>query len=197
MGIVTCQLSISLDGYLAGPNPSVENPIGEGGMLLHRWHRDPVATEVELAEQMLHGNGAFIMGRKMFGGGDGDWNLDWTGWWGDDPPYHAPTYVLTNYEREPVPMQGGTTFYFVTGGIESALAQAKAAAPDQDVAIAGGASTVQQYLRAGLIDELQLHIAPVILGAGERLLDNIGKPALECVSVIDTPGATHVKYRVG
>jgi dihydrofolate reductase len=196
MGLVTCQLAISLDGYLAGPNQSLETPMGEGGMQIHQWHLKPVGVDVDIVGQMLEGNGAYIMGRKMFGGGPGDWDLGWTGWWGDDPPYHAPTYVLTHHEREPVPMQGGTTFYFVTDGIESALAQARAVAGDKNIAIAGGASTVQQYLAAGLIDQMHLHIAPVILGSGERLLDHIGTPTLEIIDVVASPHVTHIKYRV-
>ena len=123
----------------------------------------------------MQGIGAFIMGRKMFGGGDGPWDESWKGWWGEDPPYHAPVFVLTHHPREPLTMQGGTTFTFVTDGIESALEQARAAAGDEDVAIAGGASAVRQYLAAGLLDELQLHIAPIMLGAGERLLDDVGE----------------------
>ncbi len=198
MGIVTSQLVISLDGYLAGPNQSIENPMGEGGMRLHAWRFNPVGADAEVAETFLDGNGAYILGRKMFGGVGpaGDWDLDWTGWWGDDPPYHAPTFVLTHHEREPLPMQGGTTFHFVTDGIESALAQARAAAGDKNVAIGGGANTIQQFLAAGLLDELRLHIVPVILGGGERLLDNIGNPTLEIVKVVDSSAVTHIDYRV-
>jgi dihydrofolate reductase len=136
------------------------------------------------------------MGRKMFGGGDGTWDETWTGWWGEDPPFHTPVFVLTHHEREPLPLQGGTTFTFVTGGIESALEQARAAAGDGDVMIAGGASAVQQYLAAGLLDELYLHVVPVLLGAGERLLEGVGDPKLEPVKVVASPAATHVKYRV-
>jgi dihydrofolate reductase len=132
----------------------------------------------------------------MFGGGEGPWDQSWKGWWGDDPPYHAPVYVVTHHEREPLPMQGGTTFHFVTDGIQSALEQARAAAGDKDVSIAGGAGTVNQYLAAGLLDELYLHIVPVILGSGERLLEDVGDPTLEPVEVVASPAATHVKYRV-
>jgi len=196
MGIVTCQLSVSIDGYLAGPDQSLENPIGVGGMRLHEWHVAPSGPDVEIVEQMLANDGAYIQGRKMFGGGSGEWDLGWTGWWGDDPPYHAPVFVLTHHKREQLPMQGGTTFHFVTDGIEVALARARAVAGEKNIAIAGGASTVQQYLAAGLVDELHLHIAPVILGAGERLLDHIGQPELEIVEVVDSPAVTHVKYRV-
>jgi dihydrofolate reductase len=136
------------------------------------------------------------MGRKMFGGGSGRWDQDWKGWWGEEPPYHAPVFVLTHHPRQPLPMLGGTSFTFVTDGIESALAQAQAAAGDKDVAIAGGASTIRQYLAAGSLDELYLHIVPVILGAGERLLEDVGDPVLEPVKVVASPGVTHIKYRI-
>jgi dihydrofolate reductase len=132
----------------------------------------------------------------MFGGGEGPWDEAWTGWWGEDPPFHAPVFVLTHHPREALPMQAGTTFTFVTDGIESALDQARSAAGGADVAIAGGASAVQQYLAAGLLDELYLHIVPVVLGAGERLLEGVGHPTLEPVKVIASPAVTHVKYRV-
>jgi dihydrofolate reductase len=209
MSKVTCQISISLDGFAAGPNQSLENPLGEGGERLHEWI---VATEAwrrmhgheggasgpdsDVAEELVRNIGAYIMGRKMFGGGDGPWDESWRGWWGEDPPYHTPVFVLTHHERAPLEMQGGTTFHFVTGGIEAALEQARAAAGDRDVSIAGGASAVRQYLAAGLLDELYLHIAPVVLGGGERLLEDVGDPALEIVKTVDSPKATHVKYRV-
>ncbi len=209
MSSVTCQISISLDGFVAGSDQSLDNPLGEGGMRLHEW---AFATDTwreqhgqgdgersadsEIAEEGMQGIGAFVMGRNMFGGGDGPWDESWTGWWGGDPPYHAPVYVLTHHEREPLPMDGGTTFHFVTTGIESALEQARTAAGDQDVSIAGGASTVNQYLAAGLLDELHLHIVPVVLGAGERLLENVGDPRLEPIEVVSSPAVTHVKYRV-
>jgi dihydrofolate reductase len=209
MSSVTSQISISLDGYVAGPNQSAEDPIGEGGMRLHQWafatdtwneqhgleggERSP---DSEVAATLMEGIGAYIMGRNMFGPGRGDWDESWTGWWGEDPPYHTPVYVLTHHARDPVPMQGGTTFHFVTDGIESALEQARAAAGDLDVSIAGGASTINQYLGAGLLDELHLHIVPVILGTGERLFEDVGDPALEPVEVVASPAATHVKYRV-
>jgi dihydrofolate reductase len=132
----------------------------------------------------------------MFGGGDGPWDESWVGWWGDEPPYHAPVFVLTHHPRAPLPMQGGTTFTFVTDGVESALEQARAAAGEQDVSIAGGASAGRQYLAAGLLDELYLHIVPIVLGSGERLLEDVGDPALEPVDVIASPAVTHVRYRV-
>lgn len=209
MNSVTCQISISLDGFVAGPNQSIENPIGEGGMRLHDWafatdsfralhgmEGGERNADSEVVEGLFDGVGAYIMGRKMFGGGDGPWDMAWTGWWGDDPPYHVPVFVLTHYPREPLVMEGGTTFTFVTDGIESALDQARAAAGENDVAVAGGASAVRQYLTAGLLDELYLHIAPVTLGAGERLLENVGDPKLEPVEVVASPRVTHVRYRV-
>jgi len=209
MSRVTCQISTSLDGFAAGPNQSLENPLGDGGERLHEW---ALATDTWRAQHGAAGGehnadaevvaegtrnaGAYIMGRKMFGGGDGSWDESWRGWWGEDPPFHVPVFVLTHHPREPLPMEGGTTFTFVTEGIESALEQARAAAGERDVMIAGGASAVQQYLAAGLLDELYLHIVPVVLGAGERLLDGVGDPALEVADVVNGPGATHVKYRI-
>jgi dihydrofolate reductase len=153
-------------------------------------------ADAEVADEVVQGVGAHIMGRRMFGGGDGPWDETWKGWWGEDPPFHAPVFVLTHHAREPLSMEGGTTFTFVTDGIASALEQARAAAGGKDVAIAGGASAVQQYLAAGLLDEIYLHIVPVILGAGERLLQDVGDPTLEPVKVVASPAATHVKYRV-
>ena len=209
MGIVTCQISISLDGFVAGPNQSPENPIGEGGMRLHEWvfptagwrRQQGMAggddgADSEVAEESAQGVGAYIMGRKMFGGGPGSWNQEWKGWWGDDPPYHTPVFVLSHHPREPLTMLGGTTFTFVTDGIVSALEQAQAAAGDRKVSIAGGASTIRQYLAAGSLDELYLHIVPVILGAGERLLEDVGGPILEPVKVVGSPAVTHSKYRI-
>jgi dihydrofolate reductase len=209
MSSITCQISISLDGFVAGPNQSLENPIGEGGLRLHQWVFDTASWREQHGEaggartadsavvgDLFKNVGAYVMGRKMFGGGDGPWDETWTGWWGDDPPYHVPVFVLTHHARKPLAMQGGTTFNFVTDGIESALRQARAAAGDKDVQIAGGAHAVQQYLRAGLLDELYLHIVPVILGAGERLLQNVGDPNLEPITVIASAAVTHIKYRI-
>lgn len=209
MDLVTSHISISLDGFVAGPNQSLENPIGEGGLRLHDW---VFTTAAWLRQQGLAGGidnedsmvvdevvanvETYIMGRKMFGGGAGPWDLTWKGWWGDDPPYHAPVFVLTHHPREPLTMQGGTTFTFVTDGIESAMDQARAAAGDGVVSIAGGASTIQQFLAAGMLDELYVHIVPIILGAGERLFENVGDPVLEPVKVIATPAVTHIKYRI-
>jgi dihydrofolate reductase len=206
---VTCQISISLDGFVAGPNQSLDNPIGEGGMRLHQW---AFATEAwrrehgegggepgpdsEVVEEAVAGVGAYLMGRKMFGGGEGPWNPEWKGWRGEDPPYHVPVFVLTHHPRESLPMAGGTTFHFVTDGISAALERAREAAGDGDVAIAGGASAIQQYLAAGLLDELYLHIVPVVLGGGERLLEGVGDPTFEPVEVVASPAVTHVKYRV-
>ena len=193
---VYIDLAISLDGYTAGPNQRLDEPFGDGvDGRLHRWMfeaREESAAEIERVTCA----GAYVMGRNMFGPGRGAWDLDWTGWWGDDPPYHAPVFVLTHHEREPLEMEGGTTFTFVTGGIESALEQARAAAGDKDVAIAGGAAVARQYLAAGHADELRLHIAPVVLGAGERLLDGAGDLALEPLEVRGTSLVTHVRYRV-
>jgi dihydrofolate reductase len=197
MRSVTCHISISLDGFAAGPDQSREEPLGKDGELLHDWAfaEDRPDVDKRIRASIVEGNGAYIMGRNMLASGRGDWDLDWRGWWGDDPPYHAPVYVLTHYPRDPVEMEGGTTFHFVTDGIESALEQARAVAGDLDVSIAGGASTVNQYLRAGLLDELFLHVAPVFLGAGERLFEDVGDAVLEPVEAIHSPAVTHVRYR--
>jgi dihydrofolate reductase len=196
MSTITCDLAISLDGYVAGPNQSQDNPFGEGvGDRLHRWmfdEPDENAAEIE----GITSAAAFVMGRNMFGPGRGEWDPGWTGWWGDDPPYHAPVFVLTHHEREPVQMDGGTTFVFVTDGIESALQQAREAAGSGTVAIAGGAEVVKQYLRAGLIDILRLHVVPEIIGAGERLLDDVGDLKLEQTAVTHTDIVAHLSYRV-
>lgn len=198
MSKVTSHIAVSVDGYSAGPNQSLDNPLGEDGIRVHQWHvsppLEPVDAEIN-AEIVDHG--AFIMGRNMFGPIRGDWpDEEWNGWWGPEPPYHAPVFVLTHYARQSVVMAGGTTFHFVTDGIESALKRARDAAGDRSVAVAGGASTVQQFIRAGLLDELNMHIAPVILGAGERLLDDVGNPTLEPVNVRSSPRATHIRYRI-
>jgi dihydrofolate reductase len=196
MSQVTCDLTISLDGFLAGPNQSMTEPLGENGERLHGWMFEDAGNNAAEVEGILAA-GAYIMGRNMFAGpGPGAWAQDWRGWWGEEPPYHAAVFVLTHHPREPLEMQGGTTFNFVSDGIESALAQAREAAGSKDVAIAGGAKTVQQYLAAGLIDELRLHTAPVLLGAGERPLDGVGNLTLEPIEVRGTRLATHVRYRV-
>ncbi|MEU7823589.1 dihydrofolate reductase family protein [Catellatospora sp. NPDC049133] len=194
MSKVTCDMAMSVDGFTAGPNQRADAPFGDGvGESLHRWMFDePENNAAELADVL--DAGAFIMGRNMFGPGRGDWDLDWTGWWGDEPPYHAPVFVLTHHEREPAKMAGGTEFHFVTGGIADALVRARAAAGDRNVAIAGGAATVNQFLAAGLIDELRLHIAPVLLGRGERLFAGVERTDLVQVGVRHTGLVTHVRY---
>jgi dihydrofolate reductase len=193
---VTCDMAMSVDGFVAGPNQTVDKPMGDGvDDRLHRWmFEQPEANAAEI--EAITAAGAYVMGRNMFGPGRGEWDLDWKGWWGDDPPYHAPVFVLTHHPREPVTMQGATTFTFVTDGPESALAQAREAAGDGDVAIAGGAATVNQYLAAGAIDVLRLHVAPVLLGAGERLLDAVGNFDLEPLGVTSNELVTHLGYRV-
>ena len=203
MTAITSQISVSLDGYMAGPNQTAANPLGEGGERLHEWafptdgQTGQADVDADIFAGLLQDNGAYIMGRNMFAGpGPGEWDPSWRGWWGEDPPYHTPVFVLTHHAREPLEMQGGTTFHFVTDGIESALEQARAAAGERNVCIAGGAKCLQQYLRAGLLDELYLHFAPVVLGAGERLLEDVGDPRFEPVEVIASPVVTHVRYRV-
>jgi dihydrofolate reductase len=208
--MVRSHISISLDGFTAGPNQSHEHPLGEGAMRLHEWVFATDAWQAmhgkdggernadsEVFDKALAGTGAHIMGRHMFGGWDGPWDETWRGWWGDEPPFHAPVFVLTHHPREPLEMEGGTTFFFVTDGPEAALGQALAVAGDDDVQIAGGASTIQQYLAAGLLDQLTLHIVPVLLGSGERLLENVGDPLLEPMQVVASPAVTHVTYRIG
>lgn len=197
MSQVTCDLTVSLDGFVAGPNQSMEQPLGTGGERLHGWQfkeRDINAAEVAGILEA----GAYIMGRNMFAGpGDDAWPEDWRGWWGEEPPYHAPVFVLTTHRREPLVMEGGTTFHFVNDPIESVLERAREAAGDKNVAITGGASTARQFLSAGLIDELRLHVAPVILGAGERLLDGVGDLKLEPLEVRGTSLVSHLRYKVG
>ena len=193
---VTCDSGVSLDGFSAGPDQTLDDPLGKGGERMHRWmFEQPEANKAE--REAIVQAGAFIMGRHMFCPDRGEWDLDWHGWWGADPPYHAPVFVLGHREREPLEMEGGTTFHFVTDGIEAAMERAKEAAGDRTESIAGGASTVQQYLRAGLIDELRLHIAPVILGSGERLLDGVGDLKLEQLAVTSSELVTHITLRVG
>ena len=193
---VTCDMSMSVDGFTAGPNQTLDKPFGDGVEgRLHRWmFEEPEANAAAI--EAITAAGAYVMGRNMFGPGRDAWDEEWTGWWGEDPPYHAPVFVLTHHPREPVTMEGGTTFTFVTDGIEAALARARAAAGDADVAIAGGAATVNQYLAAGHIDELRLHVTPVILGAGERLFDGVGDIAFEPLSASGNDLVTHVDYRV-
>jgi dihydrofolate reductase len=213
MGKLRCQITMTLDGYVAGPNQSVENPLGEGGMRIHDWafrlrtfrelHGETgggeTGTNDDVLREAFENLGATIMGRNMFGGGPGPWKKDpWTGWWGENPPFHTPVFVLTHYAREPLAMQGGTTFVFVTDGIGSALEQAMQAARGKDVALGGGANAVQQYLAASLIDELEIHVVPVLLGGGARLFDGRGSAnvKLEPIRTVEGPGVTHLKYRV-
>jgi dihydrofolate reductase len=191
-------MSISLDGFVAGPDQSAENPLGIGGMKLHEWHFDPMhEADLQVRDNLLAPKGAYVMGRNMFGPIRGEWKDDWRGWWGEEPPYHAPVFVLTHHAREPIEMKGGTTFYFVTEGFDVALARAKEIAGDAEVDIAGGASTVRQALASRAIDELMLDIAPVLLGSGERLFDDVPDQKLEPVEVVHSPFATHIRYRVG
>ncbi len=205
------QISVSLDGFVAGPNPSEEYPLGEGGEQLHDWvvkleawrkphGREGGETDASSAvfEEALENVGATIMGRKMFGGGPGPWGDDpWGGWWGDEPPFHTPVFVLTHHEREPLEKEG-TTFHFVTDGIQSALEQAKEAAGGKDVSLGGGADVAQQYLAAGLIDEMLLSVVPILLGGGTRLLEGLAAADvdLEQVAVIEAPDVAHLRYRV-
>jgi dihydrofolate reductase len=205
-------ISVSLDGYAAGPNQSVDNPLGEGGEQLHEWvvklevwrrmhgrEGGEVTASTPLFEESMGNSGAVIMGRNMFGGGPGPWGEEpWNGWWGEEPPFGVPVFVLTHHEREPLTL-GQTTFTFVSEGIESALEQARAAAGGKDVSIGGGANAIQQYLAAGLVDEMQLNVVPILLGGGARLFDG-GAGAgrdLEPLLVVDTPDVTHLRYRVG
>jgi dihydrofolate reductase len=201
MSRITCHNSISLDGFVAGPDQSRQNPIGIGGLALHDWHFHPGEPGYEADESarddLLRPRGAYVMGRNMFGPIRGEWDEEWRGWWGDEPPYHAPVYVLTHYAHDPIEMDGGTTFHFVTEGFDAALKQAKAAAGDRDIAIAGGAATVRQAMAAGVIRELVLDLVPVLLGSGERLFDGVKDPGLEPIEVEHSPHATHIRYRVG
>lgn len=210
MSKVKATITMSLDGYVAGPSQSAENPLGIGGEQLHEWlvplkafregHGEEggdVNASTPIAEGILGGVGATIMGRNMFGGGPGPWGEEpWNGYWGDEPPYHHPVFVLTRHAREPVELLGGTTFYFVTDGIGTALTEARAAAEDEDVSIGGGASVVQQFLAAGYLDELVVSVRPLFLGGGARLFDNLGEslPTLRQVEAIEAPSVTHIRY---
>ena len=212
MSKVVAEISTSLDGYVAGPNPTLENPLGEGGDQLHEWavrlkswretHGLPdgeSGPDDELLAESVATTGAVVMGRQMFSGGEGPWEDDANanGWWGDEPPFHKPVFVLTHHAREPLVLKG-TTFTFVTDGLDSAIDDARAAAAEQDVLVAGGADMIDQAIRAGLVDELQLHLAPVLLGAGARLFDGVAPalPRLEITQVIESPLVTHLRYRV-
>jgi dihydrofolate reductase len=208
-----CHIAISLDGFVAGPDQSEVNPLGEGGERLHGWlvslaawreshgkQGGEVNESARIVEESAENIGAGVMGRNMFGPvGGGDWGDEqWKGWWGEDPPYHNDVFILTHHERDPVEMEGGTTFHFVTDGIELALERAKESAEGQDVRLWGGAEVIQQYLAAGLLDELELHVVPVLLGDGARLFDNLeaADVQLEQVRAVEAPGVTHLKYRV-
>jgi len=196
---VTSGLTISLDGFGAGLNQSFERPFGDNfdAELLDNWmFAEPEKYHHTKEIDAILDGGAFIMGKNMFGPKDRRDTPEWKGWWGDNPPYHAPVFVLSHTEREPIEMDGGTTFYFVTDGIEPALEKAKKAAGDRDVRIMGGASTVNQYLAAGLIDELWLHIAPVTIGAGSRLFEGVPNLKLEPVEISGTSVVTHIRYKV-
>jgi len=215
MSRVVLDISMSLDGYVAGPNPTLEEGLGEGGERLHEWVT-AVATwreshnlsggekniDDDVMAETLKRIGATVMGRRMFSGGQGPWESDQNAdaWWGDNPPFHHPVFILTHHARDAVIKEGGTTFTFVTEGVESALEQARAAAGEKDVAIAGGAKVAQQFLKAGLLDELQIHVAPILLGDGVRLFDNhlSGAPGeLVRTRVVESPtGVTHLRYEV-
>jgi dihydrofolate reductase len=211
MSMFWFQMAMSLDGYVAGPNQSEQDPLGVGGMRLHEWVFELEAWRGQMGQEGGEVNastqvvveaqtniGAVVMGRNMFGGGPGPWREDppWNGWWGDDPPYHAPVFVVTHHPREPLEMKGGTTFWFVTDGIGPALDRARAVAGERDVLLGGGADVANQYLRAGSLDGFELHVVPVLLGSGERLLADVGRLELRQVRVIEAPGVVHLKYLV-
>src|SRR5919206_4163991 len=194
----TCHMSISLDGFVAGPDQSRENPLGKRGLELHSWHLgDERANDADATAEgwLMRPRGAYVMGRNMFGPIRGEWDEDWSGWWGPEPPYHAPVFVLTHHPHAPIEMEGGTTFHFVDG-FDDALAAAREVAGDLPIDIAGGASAVRQALQAGCLDELVLDIIPVVLGRGERLFDGVADLSAEPVDVATSPRATHVVYRV-
>jgi len=200
MGRVICDITISADGYSAGLNQTEERPFGDdggdgSGDRLHAWMFDTPDENRAEVDRVLAA-GAFVMGRNMFGPVRGEWDRQWNGWWGDDPPFHAPVFVLTHHAREPQPMDGGTTYHFVTDGIEPALAQARAAAGDGDVVVLGGAATIGQYLAAGLVDELRLHVVPLTLGAGTRVFEGVPPLRLEQVASRAATSVTHLTYRV-
>lgn len=200
MSRVIVNQTISLDGYAAGINQTEKRPFGEDGgdgwgNRLHAWMFDEGEENRAEVEQMA-GARVHIMGRNMFGPVRGEWNRDWNGWWGDNPPFHGPVFVLTHHQRDPQPMEGGTTFHFITAGIESALARACEAAGDGEISIQGGAITINQYLAAGLIDELRLHIVPFTLGAGTRLFDGVPALNLEQIYARTASTVTHISYRV-
>jgi dihydrofolate reductase len=203
-------ITMSIDGFVAGPEQSPEHPIGVGGEQLHAWlvqleafrgshggEGGEVNASTPFAEEILGGAGATIMGRNMFGGGPGAWDESWKGWWGDDPPFHHPVYVLTHHPRDPLEMRGGTTFHFVTDGIESAFERARAAAGELEVSLGGGASVAQQYVAAGLLDEIVVSVVPVVLGGGARLFENMGDVRLAQLESVQAPAVTHIRYALG
>jgi dihydrofolate reductase len=210
MSKLRLKISMSLDGFVAGPNQSVDNPLGVGGDRLHQWvfvleawrktHGIPggeVNESSRIIEESTANIGATIMGRNMFGGHPGPWKSDapWDGWWGSNPPFHHPVFVMTHHAREPLVMEGNTTFTFVTGGMEDALEQARRAAGSQDVSLAGGALTARQFLNAGLVDEMEINLAPTLLGGGERLFEGVTDlHGLELVRTVATPRVTHLKF---
>ncbi len=205
------KISMSLDGFVAGPSQSVENPLGIGGGRLHEWafqlaafrallglEGGEVNESTPVVEESLANIGATVMGRNMFGGHPGPWDAKnpWNGWWGVNPPFHHPVFVLTHHAREPLELEGGTSFRFVTGGIEAALGQARQAAAGKDVSLAGGAKAAQQYLAAGLVDQMEINLVPTLLGCGERLFDGVGDKlhGLELVRTVAAPKVTHLKF---
>ena len=207
---LTLDISMSLDGFVAGPNITMEQPLGEGGELLHDWitrlaswrarhgqEGGETGPANDLVERLVGSIGAYVMGRRMFSGGAGAWEDDPNadGWWGDEPPFRAPVFVLTHHGHDPIQLDGGTTFHFVTEGFDAAYSAARQAAGDKGVDIAGGASTVRQALIAGVIDELTLDIAPVLLGSGERIFDGVESFGFEPAEVLHSPLATHIRYR--
>jgi dihydrofolate reductase len=213
MSRLRCHISISLDGFVAGPNQSEENPLGEGGEGLHDWvvklavwrqahglEGGEVTESTRVLDESLENVGAAVMGRNMIGPpGGGPWgDGEWKGWWGDNPPYHYPVFIVTHHPRDSMEMDGGTTFHFVTDGIEPALERAREAAGGKDVVLWGGGQIVQQYLAAGLLDELELHVVPVLLGDGARIFGSLrdAEVQLEQVRAVEAPGVTHLKYRV-
>ena len=211
MGKVFADISMSLDGYIAGPNPTLEEPLGKRGEELHEWvvrlsswrkehgmSGGEDGPDNDIVKETIANVGAVIMGRQMFSSGSGPWETDPNpdGWWGETPPFHAPVFILTSHPRQKAMKEGGTSFNFVTDGIKSAFSQAKEAAGDKDISVAGGAKTIQQAITAGFLDELQIHLAPILLGGGTRLLENLGDTKLEKIRVIDSPLVTHLKFQI-
>lgn len=205
------RISMSLDGFIAGPHQSVDDPLGVGGMRLHEWvfplaiwrsmhglEGGEVNESSRVVEESLAGIGATIMGRNMFGGHPGPWDaaVPWNGWWGANPPFHHPVFVLTHHARAPLALEGGTTFTFVTDGIEAALAAARRGAGGKDIVLAGGAKVAQQYFRAGLVDEMEINLVPTLLGSGERLFEGVGDDLhwLQLVRTVASPQVTHLKF---